>query len=164
MKFFSLLDRGIDWFSSKMLVLGIASMLILTLMNIVLRWCNLALMWVDPTVRHLVFLCTFLGGVIATGRGTHVGIDIIGKYLENVGKHHWQINIHRFICLVCTGTLIWLIKASISFLLVEIQYGKAQFLGIHSSILVSIIPFGFILIAYRFFFKFLDSFSAKVGE
>ena len=58
-------------------------MMILSITGIVLRWFNIAFLWIDPLVRHLVFICTFLGGAIATGRGTHIGIDIIGRLLES---------------------------------------------------------------------------------
>ena len=61
-------------------------MLFFSVLTILLRWFGQSLEFVEPFVRHLVFLSTFLGGVLATGRGTHIGIDIIGKLLESMHK------------------------------------------------------------------------------
>ena len=55
--------------------------------------------------------------------------------------------------------LCWLIKASVDFTIVEFRYGRLAFLEIHTGFLVTIIPVGFSLIAYRFFYRFVNSFS-----
>lgn len=162
-KFVSSIDKIIEKVSAVSLVIAVGLMLLLTLINIVGRWVNIPIMWIDPAVRHLVFLSTFLGGVIATGRGTHVGIDIITKYLENKKLDHLKQVVQQFINAVALITLIWLVYASYLFFKVELQYGKAHFLGIHSAALVFIIPFGFGLIAYRFFNRFLVGFISE-GE
>jgi len=156
---FNKLDKIVEKISSAGLVIFIMQILLLALLNIVCRWVGLAVMWIDPLVRHLVFICTFLGGVIATGRGTHVGIDIISKYLENHNFKTMKQSVSRIIICVSLGTLVWLIYASFVLFKVEMEFGKLQFLGIHSGFLVLIIPIGFILIAIRFFNKLLCSFS-----
>lgn len=149
------IDRSIEWVSSWALVLAVISMLGISVLSIVLRWFDITYYWFEPFVRHVVFLSAFLGGVLATGRGTHIGIDIFGKYLENHGKTrtlHW---LQVLISLVATLTLTWLVYASWKFLQIEWQWGKEGFWGIHSAYLVGIIPFGFSLIAYRFFYRFI---------
>lgn len=155
--FFKKIDLGLEKSSQFLLVLSVALMLALAVTTIVLRWFNLSYPWLDPAVRHLVFITTFLGGVVATGRGTHIGIDILSKYFET--KKNWQalLWMKRFISLVSCVTLIWLISASRDFAVIEFEYGKEAFLGIHSGYLVSIIPVGFALIAYRFGTLFLLS-------
>jgi TRAP-type C4-dicarboxylate transport system permease small subunit len=119
-------------------------------------------MWIDPLVRHLVFLATFLGGAVATGRGTHIAIDLVSKILEVKEWHHIQVWISRIIYLFSSLILIWLFKASIDFTKVEFEFAKIEFLGISSGYLVAIIPFGVILISFRFFVLFLKSFSKEV--
>ena len=57
-------------------------MLLLSVINIFLRWGEMTPYWVEPLVRHLVFLSAPLGGVIATGRRNHIGIDILQRWLE----------------------------------------------------------------------------------
>ena len=163
MKFFSLIDLGIEKLAKGLLVLSIFSMLFLTILCIVLRWFSITILWIDPLVRYLVFLCAFLGGVLATGRKSHIGIDLLSKIIERK-NHHAPIILERIISLVCTGALLWLVYASIEFTKVELQYGKEAFLGIHNGVIVGIIPFGFSLCAYRFFYLFIKSFSPALRE
>jgi TRAP-type C4-dicarboxylate transport system permease small subunit len=134
-------------------------MLTMSVGTIVLRWFNSTFLWFEPFIRHLVFISAFLGGVLATGRRTHIGIDIIGKYLESKESWDTYLWVSRIIYLACTITLAWLVSASIDFVKVEAQYGKEAFLGIHSKFLVAITPFGFSLIGLRFLFLLLLSFS-----
>lgn len=157
-KFFYLIDHCIEKLASWGLVIAVFGMITFSVLTIVFRWVNYNVMWFDPFVRHLVFFATFLGGVIATGRRTHIGIDILGKYFEGKGMVKSQIFVTRLIAFASTVTLIWLIKASVQFAKVEFEFGKAEFLNIHSGFMVSIIPFGLGLIAYRFFYIFLSSF------
>ena len=164
-KLFKIIDQSIEKLTVVLLVAGVAMMLIFALMTIVLRWFESSFLWLDPLVRHLVFLCTFLGGVMATGRGSHIGIDIVSKTLEVQGKENWLIPMKRIISLVSFLTLLWLIQASYLFMTIELEYGRASFLGLHSGVLVGIIPAGFALIAYRFFYLFIASFSrAETSE
>lgn len=155
------LDRVLDKACSVALVSGVFLMLLLAVMTIAFRWMDTSFSWMEPAVRHLVFLCTFLGGVVATGRGSHIGIDILERYLENQGHFKLQAWLERAISLVAFIVLVWLSKASWGFMQIEFEYGKVAFLGIHSGFLVGIIPAGFGLIAVRFLFMFLLSFPPK---
>ncbi len=155
MKYLGWIDTGIEKFSNFILVISVLVMLLVSVMTIVLRWFETSFMWGEPLIRHLVFLCTFLGGVVATGRGTHIGIDILGRYLENRGSVYRKKSLHILVSLSSLLVLIWLVVSSLHFVNVELQYGRAIFWGIHSGYLVAIIPFGFFLIGYRFFYKFI---------
>lgn len=157
-KIFYTIDLCIEKFASWGLYLSVFCMILFSVSTIVFRWINFNVMWFDPFVRHLVFFATFLGGVMATGRRTHIGIDILGKYLEGKGMIKSQMFITRLVSLASTLTLLWLVKASVDFAKVEFEFGKAEFLNIHSGFMVSIIPFGLSLICYRFFYIFLSSF------
>lgn len=159
MKTLKFLDDLLDKLSRWGLVFSVLTMLGLTVVTIVMRWFNSSIHWVEPFVRHLVFLSTFLGGVLATGRGQHIGIDIIGKWLESRHMDKALIHIRRIISLTSFLTLFWMIYASYEFFIIELKYGKEVFWGIKSGHLVGIIPFGFSLIAYRFFYNFVSSFS-----
>lgn len=153
------LDSFLEQFSYKAIVLSLFLMLILSLINIVFRWFNITFLWIDPVVRHLVFLSAFLGGSLATGSSKHIGIDLITKFLEKPSYQTARTWHKRIVSLACFLVLVWLTAASYKFSVVEFEYGRAHFLGIHSGYLVSIIPFGFALIALRFLFRFLLSFS-----
>lgn len=151
------LDKCLDRLSSYALVTGVFLMLTLAVLTIFFRWMDTSFSWMEPAVRHLVFICTFLGGVVATGRGSHISIDILERFLEN--RHHEKAKIwlKRFILIVAAAVMVWLVKASWSFTLIELEYGKNAFLGIHSGYLVGIIPVGFTLIGVRFFLVLLLS-------
>lgn len=161
MNFVQKLDLWVDKITGKVLVLCIFLMLTLSVLGIIFRWFQLSYAWMDPFVRHLVFMSTFLGGVLATGRGTHIGIDIFAKYLEANKNFTAQRMIQRIIALASFCTLIWLTKASYDFMLVELKYGKISSLGLHTGVLVGIIPVGFFFIGIRFFNIFLLSFKKE---
>ena len=163
MKLLEKIDELIESFSSKVLVGVVFGMLFLSVLAIVLRWFEISVMGLDSLVRHLVFLSAFLGGVLATGRKTHIAIDILAKYLEKKGMRAGQRIVGQLVNFFSTATLIWLVKASFDFLMVEWKYAKEGFLGLHSGHLVGIIPVGFALIAFRFFFLFVKSCKEDVS-
>ena len=153
------IDRVVERFTFYALVVAVFAMLTFSVLTIVFRWFQITCLWFEPLVRHLVFSSTFLGGVIATGRGTHISIDIVGRYLENSGSKHRRIWLARTVALCCVLVLGWLIYASWKFVQVELQYGKEVFWGLHSGFLVAVIPVGFGLIGYRFLYRLARTFS-----
>lgn len=157
-KFFGFIDRAIERVSTWILVVAVLLMVTLSVLTIVLRWFGTGLAFIEPLVRHLVFLGAFLGGVIATGRGTHIGIDIITKYFEAIKMQRVCAFLKRVICLGSIGTLLWLTHASINFVKMEMEYGQEVMFGLKSGTLVVMIPVGFALIACRYWYVFLSSF------
>lgn len=155
------IDTTIEKTTSAILVVFVLTMLFLSSAAIILRWFHINLTWVDPLVRHLVFLCAFLGGVIATGRGTHIGIDVLGKFFEAQGMHKAVKVISKIILLASILVLAWLLKSAIDFTIVEMEYAKEEFLGISSAQLVGLIPIGVSLLLLRFTTIFLLSFQKK---
>ncbi len=153
------LDWAVEKFASILLVASILAILFCSSGTIILRWFHLNLSWIDPFVRHLVLLSTFLGGVVATGRGNHIGIDLISKFLEIKGYEKAKVFVNRIILLSSALVLIWLIKSGIDFTKVEMEFSKIEFWGIGSGYLVSMIPIGLGLIAIRFFTLFILSFD-----
>jgi len=143
-------------------VVAVLLMLSLTVFNIVLRWFNTSVLWIDPFVRHLVFLSAFLGGALATGENNHIRIDILSKLFESIEKPNLKKWIDRMVVLVTLITTLFLTKAGYDFSLVELEFGKSVFLGIHSGALVSIIPFGMGLISFRFTLNLLLTFTEDV--
>lgn len=164
MIFFRFIDTAIEKSAAYLLVLCVALMLGFSVFAIVLRWFETSLLWMEPFVRHLVFLSTFLGGVIATGRGTHIAIDVLARKIEQSGSLWLKHLNERVLNLASSLGLAWLVSASWDFTLVELEFGREVFWGIHSGVLVGIIPFGLALISYRFFYRFLLSFQSKSGE
>lgn len=156
---FKKIDSGFERIVAWLLVIIVLAMLFLSSANIIARWFQHNITWVDPFVRHLVFFSAFLGGVIATGRGTHIGIDIIGKFVESRGWHKLKDFISRVVMFISIVVLSWLIKASIDFTKVEMEFSKTEFWGIESGYLVMLIPIGLSLIVIRFVLVLILSFD-----
>lgn len=161
MKYIKQFDGYVDKLIEWLLVATILSVMVFSVLTIILRWFQVNLQWIEPLTRHLVFLSAFLGGAVATKRGTHIGIDVLGKYLEAKSWHGLLKNIQRYIAAVSFVTLIILSKAAFDFMQVEKEFGSEAFFGLHSGDLVMIIPVGFLLIAYRFIYMFLTSFEGE---
>lgn len=165
--------KKLDWIVEKMssyvLIASILAILFCSSLSIILRWFHINLTWIDPFVRHLVLLGTFLGGVVATGRGNHIGIDLISKILEVKGYEHARVIVNRVILLSSGIVILWLIKAGLEFTKVEMEFSKIEFWGINSGQLVAMIPIGLGLIGIRFFTLFVLSFDKnahmkKIGD
>jgi len=161
MKWLSTIDDGIEKAVTGALFVTVLLMIICSMAIIVMRWFNSSFMWLEPLVRHLVFLSAFLGGALATGKGTHIGIDILGKYFESKKMWKAHLMVNRIINLASSLILIVFVKLSWDFVQVEAEFGKEVFLGIHSRFLVGIIPFGFSIIGIRFILKFILSFGSQ---
>ena len=157
-KILKVIDKTIEKLATWGLVFCVGLMLLITIFAILMRWMEQTFLWADPLVRHLVFLSAFLGGTVATGRRRHIGIDVISKFLESKNLLHIQIWIRRVLEFTSFLIMIWLCKASFDLMQLEFKFGKIVFLGVHSGVLIGIIPFGILLIAYRFFFLFIQSF------
>ncbi len=150
-KAFRAFDHFLERLSRWAIVSCLFGILIFAVFAIVLRWFGKSNMWIEPMVRHLVFLSAFLGGSLATGKNVHIRVDLFTKLVEMSRSKiiHW---LHRNIVSVfCFVTCAALTKAGWDFYLVEKEFGSSSFLNIHSSYLVAIIPFGMGLIALRFF-------------
>jgi len=155
------IDSILDKVSFYGIVIAVLLMLTFTVLNIVLRWFNTSILWIDPLVRHLVFLSAFLGGSLATGKDNHIRIDLASKALESIDKPGIKIWVERLIYIVTMIALVLLTKAGIDFTKMELEFGKDVFLGFHSGVLVAIIPFGMGLIGMRYLLRLLLTFTKE---
>ncbi|RPJ78942.1 MAG: TRAP transporter small permease subunit [Alphaproteobacteria bacterium] len=162
MSFVRKIDFILNKISSYLLVTSVLVILFFSTSSIVLRWMHINLQWIEPMVKHLVFASAFLGGVIATGRGTHIGIDLVGKFVESRNWDRLKRWISRFVMFVSFCVLVWLIMAGIDFTVIEMEFTKDVGLGfLKSGHLVAIIPIGLSLIALRFFLLLILSFERR---
>ena len=150
MKFFVVLDETLDKVSRYSLVACLLIILTLAVLAIVLRWLGSSVMWIEPLVRHLVFLSAFLGGSVATSKRVHIKVDLLTKLVEKSQSKILKWFHSNLISLFCFIVCFFLTKAGWDFFLVEQEFGAPAFLNIHSSYLVAIIPFGMGLIGLRF--------------
>ncbi len=145
------IDNMIEKGTIGLLVASLFSTLFLMMLVMIGRFFNSTFLWADPLVRHLVFLGAFLGGILATGKGQHIAIDIIAKYFQRTGKKKSEEKLQGLVFLLSSIILIWQAKSAIPFVKDTFIYEKEAFLGIHRGYLVSIIPLGFAFISFRFF-------------
>lgn len=144
------IDRAIELFAQTLIGVCLFLMLALTLLNIGARWFNETFLWIDPLVRHLVFLSAFMGGALATGNASHIKIDILSRALEAKHLDRFKKALGVLLALISAFACFLLAKSGLDFSKVELQYGSESFLGLHSGALVALIPFGFSLIGLRF--------------
>lgn len=161
MKILAQIDHFIDRFLTGALVINVIFLLVFSLYAVVARWLSISSIWVDPLVRHLVFLCAFLGAGVATGAKRHIGIDILPRYFEATSRLALKHLVEGVTSFIASFVSFWLAYAGYGLVSIETQYGKMAFLGIHSSVLVAIIPLGFTLIGLRFFLIGLLTFFSK---
>lgn len=152
------IDNLLEILSKWGIVVSIALMLGLTLTTIILRWFEVSLLWVDPMVRHLVFLAAFLGGSLATSSRNHIKIDVIARFLEK-RKDTAALWLDRIITLITLVATLTLTYSSFKLSVIEFEFGHTVFFNIHSGYLISIIPFGMVLISLRLLLRFLLTFS-----
>lgn len=150
-KIFVTFDNVLEKFSRWGIIISLYLILLLAVLSIVLRWMGSSPLWLEPFIRHVVFLSAFLGGSLATSKGVHIKVDVFTHLVEN-SRSKVLFWLHKnLVTLFCFLTSLGLMKASWDFFGVEQEFGAPAFLGIHSAYLVGIIPFGFTLIALRFF-------------
>lgn len=160
-RFLKRIDLFIEKFALYFLVISLFAMLGLTIFNIVMRWVSYTTLWVDPLIRHMVFLAAFMGGVLSTGHRQHIGIDILSKYLESFKSKRLLKLQQMVLSLISAIVLMYASYLSIDFVQSTFEYEGIIFLGIHSGVLVSIIPLGFFLIAFRFVVVFMEDFISS---
>jgi TRAP-type C4-dicarboxylate transport system permease small subunit len=157
-------DNFLHEFSKWGVTICVVFMLTLTILNIVLRWFEVSILWIEPLVRHLVFLGAFFGGSLATGERHHIKIDILSRLLEKFDKKVLLEWVEIFLTLVTLTATIVILIGSIDLSKIEFEFGKHSFLDIHSGYLVSIIPAGMALISLRLVMRFLILSTKRIKE
>lgn len=150
------LEKLTDQIVGNALVVVVALMLGLSVFAIILRWFEFPLSWIDPLVRHLVFITAFLGATLASGKARHISIEILPKFLENQKRFRGLFLLNKIIQICTVVGTMWLFASGYQFYFVEREFGQVTGLGLHSSTLVAIIPAGFALIFFRTILAVLD--------
>ena len=149
------LDETISRVEQTLLVVFLSSMIFVAFSQILLR--NLfatGLTWGDALVRNLVLWVGFIGAALATKEGNHINIDVVSQWMPSLGKTILACITHLFSFLIC-GLMTF---ASLKFIRNEVQMGNVALLGIPSWIPELILPITFILMAFRFGLRSIQSF------
>ncbi len=105
------------------------------------------LLWADPLLRHLVVWSGFLGAAMASSKGKHISLDIIGHLLpEKVNR--WVTALSHIFSALVAAVLTW---ASVLFIISEKEFGPTGLMGIPSYLWNLIFPLCFCLMTVRYF-------------
>ncbi len=138
------------------LVLLLASLLMMSLLQIVFRNIGLSgFIWFDTATRIIVLWLALFGAMRASRLQNHIAIDLVNHY----GSHTTQKILHFITSIasasVC-GVAAWF---SYKFVVSEYEFPSEAFLDIPTWATESIIPFSLAVISLRFLL-----FSLKLPE
>ncbi|MFC1863256.1 TRAP transporter small permease [Thermodesulfobacteriota bacterium] len=163
MKILKYIDSVIARVEYWLIVYSLSIMVILTFCNVVLRalythahiqWANTILGqmdWTELLVRLLILWVTFLGASLLTGDNRHIKIDIMSPLLSK----KWLPVREVLLSLVCVIICALMLKASIGYIMIEMEYGGELFLGLPVWTGQIILPIGFAVILFRFLLTML---------
>lgn len=153
-KFFAVLDICIAWFNKGIAVLGIAAGVLLTFVNVVLRYVfDSGLSWAGEMTQYLFIWSAFFGAAYGFKKGTHISVTIlIEKFPPKVAKYCLL-----FSHLLTTIFLLFIIVHGIQYLLVlhELDYHSVD-LGVPLWVPMLVIPIAFTGATYRSAEKFYE--------
>ena len=137
----------------NILVIGLIIMIFAGTMQVILRnLFNTGVEWADMFVRTLVLWLGFLGASLATRREKHINIDIVSKLIKNPKAEKLRVRIVNIIAFLL---IITLLKASISYTLLEAQNNMYAFLKVPTWVVFIIVPISLTLIALRLLLQFM---------
>jgi TRAP-type C4-dicarboxylate transport system permease small subunit len=159
------LDKALDRVEGWLIILLLWSMVVLTFLQVVLRafstqlalqWAG-ALMgqldWAEPLVRLAVLWVTFLGASLLTGENRHIKMDLLLSILPARVLPFRDLVLSAACIVIC-----WLmVKASITYVEIEMSSGMELFFGIPVWVGQLILPLGFSLILIRFLLRGTES-------
>lgn len=164
MKTLRWIDKALARFEGWLIVILLWLMVTFTFVQVCLRglythahlqWAN-SLMgyldWSEPFVRLLVLWLTFLGASLITGENKHIKIDLFSTLLPL----KWQRTRELVLSVVCVVISAIMVKASIDYINMEMEFGGSMFLNLPNWAGQMILPAGFALILFRFSLRAVD--------
>ena len=141
-----------------LVVISFSLMVIFSFLNVILRalytkfniqFANSLLNsfdWSDPFARLMVLWITFLGASLLTKDNRHIRIDLMGQFLSP-----FLLSIRELILAIACAVICFLmVRASIGYISMEMQYGTSSIMGISAWKWQIIIPSGFSIMLFRF--------------
>lgn len=139
-----------------LIALFLALMVVMVLMQIVMR--NLFQSGIpggEDFIRHLVLWIAFIGAGVATRSKSHVRIDVLTHLVKGDLKKLLDAVAELFAFVVCVVLMI----ASCQFVWIEFQnQDHSSFFNLPVWAMQTVIPFGYLIIASRFFHNSIMSF------
>ena len=141
------IDRVLEKFEYQIIVCLLSLMIILSFGQMVSR--NLfhqSLVWGDTFLRQLVLWTGFLGASLAVRQNKHISIDVLSNFLPTSSKNK-VFTFTRIVTAIISGFLAW---AAWSFVQFEKESESTLFLDLPVWIFQLILPYSFLIIAFRF--------------
>jgi len=160
-KILELVNKWIERFETFLLVLVLGIMVLLAFLQVILR--NVfeeGILWGDIFLRHLVLWVGFLGASLATKEEKHINIDLFTRFLTKGQKDLVRIITNIFAAIICAV----LTSAALNFVLDEKAMGTTIFSEIPVWYFQIIIPFGFMVMSFRFMVLALHHFSTLLRK
>jgi TRAP-type C4-dicarboxylate transport system permease small subunit len=146
------LDHWLASLEKSLVVLLLSSLLGLGLLQVILR--NVlarGLFWGEEFLQHVVLWLGFLGASLATREQRHLRIDLLSHVLPPAWQRYLSLVTNLAALLVC-GLLT---QASWTFVHMERAAGTRLPFGVATWMAQSIVPFGFLTMAWRFALRLL---------
>jgi len=143
------------------LVFFLFIMVSMAFLQILLRnFFNTGISWGDVFLRHLVLWVGFIGACLAAKEGRHINIDVASKIFGPRSNHLIQVLVNAFSIFIA----ILLAHAALTF----VGYEKADGIPLFTALSIKIptwtmqvvMPAAFIILAYRFFVRIIESLAA----
>jgi TRAP-type C4-dicarboxylate transport system permease small subunit len=147
------LDKALASAETALLILFLTVMVVMAFLQVVLRnLFSTGILWGDSLLRHLVLWLTFFGASLATRESRHIKIDVLARLVKGKLLHLVTVLTNL------TGAVVsgFLAKASLVFVLDERAAGTTAFANVPTWLLLSILVYGFAVIALRFLFSAIN--------
>lgn len=147
MKVLRWIDDGLGRMEGIALIVLLGVMVVLSFVQVILRNVfSESLLWGEILLRHLVLWIGFIGAARATGEGRHISIDALTRFLPLRPRIGIRILTNAFALTIC----YLLLRASLTFVGDEIEFGSTVYGEIPSWYSQIIIPGGFGLMMVHF--------------
>lgn len=131
------------------LVVILGSMILLAAAQIVMRNVfDFGFIWSDELLRMLVLWVALAGALAASRNDKHINVAVLDRFLKGKAKAVVKIIVHGFTAAIC-GVVAW---HSAKFVQTSREFGDVLMGGVPAWIPQLILPVGFGLICYRYFF------------
>jgi TRAP-type C4-dicarboxylate transport system permease small subunit len=116
--------------------------------------------WSEPFARLMVLWITFIGASLLTMDSRHIRIDFLGQFLSPSFLKIREI----ILSIGCSIICFFMLRASIGYINMEMQYGTSSIMGIDAWAWQLIIPFGFGMMLFRFLVNVMNEIMNLCGE
>ena len=107
---------------------------------------DFGIVWAETLTRLLVLWTAMIGSMIAARSSQHIRIDLVERFYQ--GKYRKQIlgAMQLFTALICLAMAYY----SMGLLMLEYEDGTTAFADLPSWLFISIIPFAFFIMGFRY--------------